>query len=323
MSQNLRILTHSRDAMRSQFAGALWVLFAMIVFLSATIHWVSQRRLQAGILSLKEPLEALAQGKPHIELPPKNHPIIGRIGSMIHRTAKLISSQRSQIRSLKHLSNWQETSRRHAHEIRTPLTAARLETERLLSWEKNEQSQEPAAIQKTAENILTQLDQLKQFTNAFTAFGRTPQAKPVPVEPGAMVAEFCQLFANAWSNLKLQYHPPEVNLKIALDKEMIRQVLVNLCSNSSLAMVRPNGTVTFSFLVEESSLLLEVADDGPGIPDDILPRLFEPYATTRPIGEGMGLGLAISRKILLDHGGDLLLGETSEYGTTFRLKFSS
>ncbi len=54
-------------------------------------------------------------------------------------------------------------------------------------------------------------------------------------------------------------------------------------------------------------MLLDVADDGPGVAPEIRGRIFEPYTTTRKIGEGMGLGLAICRKILLDHGGDLEL----------------
>jgi two-component system C4-dicarboxylate transport sensor histidine kinase DctB len=64
---------------------------------------------------------------------------------------------------------------------------------------------------------------------------------------------------------------------------------------------------------------VEVADSGPGVNPAVRDRLFEPYATTRGLGEGMGLGLAISKKILLDHGGDLELADTSPRGTTFRL----
>jgi len=62
--------------------------------------------------------------------------------------------------------------------------------------------------------------------------------------------------------------------------------------------------------------VLDVADNGPGIPPEIRPRVFEPYVTTRRVGEGMGLGLAISKKILLDHGGDLEVLASSGAGTT-------
>ena len=65
---------------------------------------------------------------------------------------------------------------------------------------------------------------------------------------------------------------------------------------------------------------IEVVDDGPGIDADLRERLFEPYTTTRDVGEGMGLGLAISRKILLDHDGDLELTGDGP-GATFRLTF--
>jgi len=65
--------------------------------------------------------------------------------------------------------------------------------------------------------------------------------------------------------------------------------------------------------------VIRVADDGPGIEEEVRSRLFEPYTTTRSIGDGMGLGLAISKKIMLDHGGDLELEDSSPEGTAFRV----
>jgi signal transduction histidine kinase len=102
---------------------------------------------------------------------------------------------------------------------------------------------------------------------------------------------------------------------------MVRQVLVNLCDNSALALGASSGDVTFSLGSEGEWTVLTVADDGPGVPPAIQPRLFEPYVTSRRVGEGMGLGLAISRKILLDHGGDLELLAEREHGAVFRLLF--
>ena len=96
---------------------------------------------------------------------------------------------------------------------------------------------------------------------------------------------------------------------------MIRRVLVNLCSNSAAA-----GSTAIRIAVQRvrDTVHVIVADDGAGISPKIRARLFEPYTTTRKIGEGMGLGLAISRKILLDHGGDLESID-AERGATFRL----
>jgi signal transduction histidine kinase len=113
-------------------------------------------------------------------------------------------------------------------------------------------------------------------------------------------------------------------LPASLDRDMLRQVLVNLCDNSShavRALGEGRGTVTLRPGEAGHNVFLDVADDGPGVPSDIRSRVFEPYVTTRQVGEGMGLGLAIAKKILLDHGGDLELLASSGGGTTFRLTF--
>ena len=101
---------------------------------------------------------------------------------------------------------------------------------------------------------------------------------------------------------------------------MIRQVLVNLCDNSARAVAGRRGTVVLTLHPPERSpwLAIEVADDGPGIAPEVRDRLFEPYVTTAAPGQGMGLGLALCRKILLDHGGDLELLDSAK-GATFRL----
>lgn len=79
--------------------------------------------------------------------------------------------------------------------------------------------------------------------------------------------------------------------------------------------------MTFVILGSGRSVALDVSDDGHGIAESLRDRVFDPYVTTQEVGEGMGLGLSISRKILLDHGGDLQLLATSETGTTFRITF--
>jgi C4-dicarboxylate-specific signal transduction histidine kinase len=99
---------------------------------------------------------------------------------------------------------------------------------------------------------------------------------------------------------------------------MFRQVLVNLCSNSAGAGAK---TVSFAIVKTGARVALDVRDDGGGVPEPLRARIFDPYVTSRRIGEGMGLGLSISRKVMIDHGGDLQLLSTSAGGTTMRVVF--
>jgi C4-dicarboxylate-specific signal transduction histidine kinase len=163
---------------------------------------------------------------------------------------------------------------------------------------------------------------LGRFTQQFTSFARLPQPRLESHALGRMLEDFVSTFAAAWQGLSLQLVPPGKELHAAVDRDMLRQALVNLCDNSAQALRvagAANGRVTLRLGEAGRAVLVDVEDDGPGIPSAIQARVFEPYVTTRKIGEGMGLGLAIAKKILLDHGGDLELVRSSPSGTVFRL----
>ncbi len=99
----------------------------------------------------------------------------------------------------------------------------------------------------------------------------------------------------------------------------LEQVLLNLVSNAHDALrdARRGGVITIGGAIEAGRVVIEVRDDGPGIPADALPRIFEPFYTTKP--SGTGLGLAISAGIVRDSGGELTAGNRPEGGAVFRL----
>ncbi len=102
----------------------------------------------------------------------------------------------------------------------------------------------------------------------------------------------------------------------------IEQVVVNLLANAEQAMhgERGEGSLRVSLRRAGGHVELEIADDGPGIPPEHLPRLFEAFFTTKPVGVGTGLGLSIARRIARDHGGDLTVAATEGRGAAFTLR---
>jgi two-component system nitrogen regulation sensor histidine kinase NtrY len=168
--------------------------------------------------------------------------------------------------------------------------------------------------------VRDEIQRLDGLVQRFASFAKLPAPDLRPHDLRQLVDEFVTTFADAWPGLGLARSLPETECPVCVDRAMLRQVLVNLCDNSARALVGRRGTVTLSLPAPGSApwQVLEVKDDGPGIAAELLTRVFEPYVSTAPSGEGMGLGLAISRKILLDHGGDLEL-LPSAAGATFRL----
>jgi signal transduction histidine kinase len=227
----------------------------------------------------------------------------------IRRDRRFEERDRRRLAELQNLTMWQETARRHAHEMKTPLTAARLELTRL------RETVPEGEGRQAADSLDEELNRLGRFTRDLTSFARLPSPRLEVHDLGATVAEFASTFARAWP-LELDFAPPGAPLRAAMDRELIRQALVNLCDNAAQAGA---GKVRLRLAAAGPGLCLDVEDDGPGIAPEIRGRVFDPYVTTRKMGEGMGLGLAISKKILLDHGGDLELLETAAAGTVFRL----
>jgi signal transduction histidine kinase len=213
-----------------------------------------------------------------------------------------------------------EAARRHAHEIRTPLTAAQLELGRLTAFVTSRLPNDADEIRQAEVSILEELEQLRKFTTSFVSLAAIGQPRLRVHDLAALVHDFAANFEPMWPSLRLDVANADGDCRAEVDRDMVRQVLVNLCTNSALALDGGSGSLRLIPRCRNGVVTIDVSDDGPGLREDVRARLFEPYTTTRAIGEGMGLGLSISKKIMLDHGGDLEWVDTDR-GATFRLTF--
>lgn len=179
--------------------------------------------------------------------------------------------------------------------------------------------------QATAEKNLTIVGQLTQqmadIITPLKTFARKSPAVPAPVDISRAVDAALFLF-----DQRLRRQEVAVDKALAegewmawCDHNRLQQVLVNLVGNASDAMVnRPGSRIAFAALRrEDGHIALTVSDNGPGFADHALAHLFEPFFTTKQPGEGLGLGLTISRDILRDFGGDLLADRAPGGGARF------
>jgi signal transduction histidine kinase len=314
--RRLDILALNRGAIIRRYEWILLAVVASILAGGVALYIAEGRRQEKRLIEIQAALESLSRGE-QVLTGSRRRDVIGRISSMIYEASRDIGRDRKRLQYLSHLSSWQEAARRHAHEIRTPLTAAQLELDRLVELVRQRDPHLQEEVTKLQLSIREELDRLRDFTRNFTSFATIGQPRLEVRDLRESVDEFRSTFASAWPSLTLQVEG-DTHAYVAADREMLRRVLVNLCNNSAMAANGTGGVVSLRISRDDSRVVLDVVDDGPGIPANIRARLFEPYTTTRAIGEGMGLGLAISKKIMLDHGGDIELLDTSR-GTAFRL----
>jgi signal transduction histidine kinase len=322
LANRLRIVDDNREAIGAR-QQALVLAAAALAFVGLGVGLALGARRDARRLDrIGDALERLASGSSDIRLRERGRDHIGVIARMIEHASEVVARDRQRLASLQQLAAWQEASRRQAHELRTPLTVARLELGRIEESLAAEAA--PSEIARSVGEVRTEIQRLDQLVQRFATFARLPPPERRTDDAGELVRDFAATFAEAWPQLTLVAPPPPPGCVACFDRAMIRQVLVNLCENSAHALAGRSGTVTLSLQPADANepLAIDVADDGPGIASGIRGRLFEPYVTTAAPGQGMGLGLAISRKILLDHGGDLELVD-SAVGATFRLTLPS
>ncbi len=200
------------------------------------------------------------------------------------------------------------------HEVRNPLSSIGLNTE-LLDDELGEHQNEARELVRA---IHREVDRLTAITEEYLSFARLPKPKPAPEPVNTLVGALAGFVRAdlAVKQVKLEVDLGEGDPIALIDAAQIRQCLINLVRNASEAVAsKGGGSVTLRTRRVGDRITISVHDDGPGIAPDVLPRMFDPFFSTKE--GGSGLGLALTQQIVKDHGGDLAVESTLGRGTTF------
>ncbi|MEY4764605.1 MAG: hypothetical protein RI907_1278 [Pseudomonadota bacterium] len=254
-----------------------------------------QEAFELPLPHFADPLPLLVRGA---ELPPDERLIV------FDDLSEIVSSQRAQA--------WGEVARRVAHEIKNPLTPIQLSAERLqLKLDAKLEAADRQLLDRSVSTIVSQVQALKTLINEFRDYARLPHAKLVPLQINDVVNDVTSLYGQALESGLLRLDLGHDLPRVMGDATLLRQVIHNLVQNAmdALADHPPEGQSSMVIVRTDASrhddgriraVRLRVQDNGPGFPDKILKRAFEPYITTK--AKGTGLGLAVVKKIADEHG---------------------
>jgi len=240
---------------------------------------------------------------------------------------ELVAAQRT--------SAWADVARRIAHEIKNPLTPIQLSAERLRRKYGKVITEDRAIFEQCTDTIVRQVDDIRRMVDEFSRFARMPK----PVMEGEDVADTVRqavfLMKVAHPEIDIEAEFKEDPLRAQFDRRLISQAVTNIVKNATEAIeqVPPeelgqeNGKGRIDVVVsrEGEDVLIDVIDNGIGLPKVARSRLLEPYVTTR--AKGTGLGLAIVGRVLEDHGGRIELKDASDFregqrGAWMRMRFA-
>lgn len=236
----------------------------------------------------------------------------------------LVSAQRN--------NAWADVARRIAHEIKNPLTPIQLSAERIRRRFGKQIELDKDIFDQCTETIVRQVSDIGRMVDEFSSFARMPKPK---MEPQNLVDSIREsVFMQKVSNPEIIYETKfdEDPLTGLFDSRLISQALTNVIKNASEAIDalpdenKNQGNIKIHAYRSGEFLVIDIIDNGKGLPKNNRQQLLEPYMTTRE--KGTGLGLAIVRKVMEDHGGNIQLMDSPEpnengQGAMMRLRIAS
>jgi nitrogen fixation/metabolism regulation signal transduction histidine kinase len=268
------------------------------------IHWQKQIEIPRApdAADVDNNITLLARGS-HLPLSSGNGYVV-----VFDDISDVISAQRS--------IAWGEVARRLAHEIKNPLTPIQLSAERLQMKlaDKLEHQSDAAMLKRGTETIVNQVTAMKRMVDDFRDYARTPPAQLDELDLNALIDEIVNLYAGHDDGSIIHASLARDLPHVMGDETQLRQVIHNLLQNAQDAVAEHSAThePRIDLATEEiryrdadgevrTAVRLSIIDNGPGFSPKILARAFEPYVTSK--ARGTGLGLAMVKKIIDEHGG--------------------
>jgi two-component system nitrogen regulation sensor histidine kinase NtrY len=182
-------------------------------------------------------------------------------------------------------------------------------------------------LKECTDTIIRHTDELKEMVNEFSNFARFPEVNPAPNDLDVAISEVISLYQQAHGGIHFEIRHENKLPIFEFDRDQIKRVVINLLDNAvaALSSAAPSGSnrapaiaVVTQYNEELQMAVIEVSDNGPGMPEEVRERVFEPYFSTK--AEGTGLGLAIAKRIVNDHDGFIRVHSTVGEGTRFLIE---
>lgn len=299
------------------------ILFFVLLggVLSLLLSVLVGRALARPIGQLRRASYAVGRGRLRVRLPESGAGEFGELFASFNRMVRRLRRARARDMHTTRVLAWGEMSRQVAHEIKNPLTPIKLSVQHLRRAYKDGRTDFGQILDSNVEQILTEIDRLTEIARAFSRYGAPPEAAgPLePVDVAGAIREALTLYRSGAEKIAYRSEIESGLPPVLARPGEVKEVLLNLLENAHAAL-DGEGRVTITARSVGEEVELVVSDDGPGIPADLLQRIFEPHFSTR--STGTGLGLAIVRRLVESWGGTLIAESEVGQGTAIRMKLT-
>ena len=316
----------------ASYVYAFAALLGITIVAAVGVGTLLARRVSSRLGALAEATKQVAAGDLKTRVPESGKDEISELAVAFNRMLAEVETSRARIEYLKRIGAWQEMARRLAHEIKNPLTPIQLAVQEAHRRCPDDDPSYRRLLDTTLEIVEDEVGTLRRLVSEFSGFARLPRAHLVQEDLADFLREQEKRIlllesdsadeegAALTKGVSLRFEIPDRPAPVYIDRQMLRRAIINLVRNAAQAVAsseRP-GEVVVTLREQLDLFIVDIDDSGPGIDEELLDTVFDPYVTTKT--DGTGLGLAIVKKIVVEHGGTIVAGSSPLGGA--RMRFS-
>lgn len=303
----------------SAFIIAFSNVYILLILISLIVAMFIGNKLTLPLLKIEKNLKGIQLGKENAKIEYLGEDEIGRLAKEYNKKVDELAESADLLARTERELAWREMARQVAHEINNPLTPMKLNIQYLRRIKEQGSENFDEYFDQVSKTLIENIDVLSSIASSFSDFARMPRIQNELLDLRERVKEAALLFKNT-PNVAIDVISYSGGpIQIMGDKDQFSRVLINLIKNGIQSIPRDReGHIIIELKIKDHHSLLTITDNGSGIPEELRAKLFEPSFTTK--SSGMGLGLAIARRIIENFNGEIWFQTTMDVGTTFFIK---
>jgi signal transduction histidine kinase len=299
----------------SGFLVALINIYVLLFALSIVTAIFISNYVTKPLKLIQDKLSKIKLGRTNEPIEWKEKDEIGSLVSEYNRMIAELSKSADLLAKSERESAWREMAKQVAHEIKNPLTPMKLSVQHLQRTWRDDAPDMDQKMERLTKTIIEQIDTLSSIATEFSNFAKMPKANLEKIDVREILINSIALFHDS-ENSEIGFKNDAGEAFVLADKEQLLRAFNNLLKNAIQAIPEERkGMITVELKKEKNQFLISVTDNGNGINDDVLDKIFVPNFTTKT--GGMGLGLAMVKNIIETANGRIWFETKTEKGTTF------
>lgn len=315
---NLPYFTRQSDLQKEIYTLVVAVvnIYALLILITIVIAIFISNQITKPLKLIQDKLRKIKLEQSNEQINYRGGDEIGDLVKDYNRMVAELETSAELLAKSEREGAWREMARQIAHEIKNPLTPMKLSVQHLQRAKEDKAPKWEEVFDRTCKSLVEQIENLSAIATEFSNFATMPKASPQKTDIIKQVKNALELFVN-YDNIEfVTDFRDHTDIPVYMDKKQLNRAFLNLIKNAVQSIRKKDkGEIKIETYTDNNNVTVRISDNGQGVPEQMRDKMFRPNFTTK--SGGMGLGLAITKNIIENSGGEIWFETETGKGSTF------